>query len=244
MSVPSLQTNNSSFDYDGFGSELGRFDGRFGAVRFDDFDELRSLTTEAHAVQLDARAFAAAFVYPSSMFPALSPVDLRLAAGSAAVDVGIELANVNDGFVGRAPDLGAYEFGFAPPPYGPRAGVAAECGNGVVESGEACDDANTVSGDGCSDSCQIETGADAGRADAVAVDGGAIDGPALEDASATNDAGDRDGSGSQDASLGSSVSGVSDGDGNADCGCRTSDGTSFAWLSLALLALVWRRLRL
>jgi fibro-slime domain-containing protein len=32
------------------------------------------------------------------------------------------------------------------------------CGNGKVEAGETCDDGNTVSGDGCSSTCQIETG--------------------------------------------------------------------------------------
>jgi cysteine-rich repeat protein len=32
------------------------------------------------------------------------------------------------------------------------------CGNGVVETGETCDDGNTVSGDGCSATCQVETG--------------------------------------------------------------------------------------
>jgi len=33
----------------------------------------------------------------------------------------------------------------------------AVCGNGVVESGETCDDSNTVSGDGCSSTCQTES---------------------------------------------------------------------------------------
>jgi uncharacterized repeat protein (TIGR01451 family)/uncharacterized repeat protein (TIGR02543 family) len=32
------------------------------------------------------------------------------------------------------------------------------CGNGIVESGETCDDGNTTSGDGCSSACAIETG--------------------------------------------------------------------------------------
>lgn len=32
------------------------------------------------------------------------------------------------------------------------------CGNGVIELGETCDDGNNKSGDGCSSSCQIETG--------------------------------------------------------------------------------------
>lgn len=30
------------------------------------------------------------------------------------------------------------------------------CGNGIVQSGEQCDDGNTTNGDGCSSSCQIE----------------------------------------------------------------------------------------
>ena len=30
-----------------------------------------------------------------------------------------------------------------------------ECGNGVVEGGEACDDGNTADGDGCSSQCQV-----------------------------------------------------------------------------------------
>jgi cysteine-rich repeat protein len=30
------------------------------------------------------------------------------------------------------------------------------CGNGVVESGEECDDGNTANGDGCSSTCQTE----------------------------------------------------------------------------------------
>jgi len=46
--------------------------------------------------------------------------DFRLKAGSAAVDRGMKLPNVTDGFSGAAPDLGAIEFGQAPPHYGPR----------------------------------------------------------------------------------------------------------------------------
>jgi len=32
------------------------------------------------------------------------------------------------------------------------------CGNGVIDSGEACDDGDTSSGDGCSSSCSVESG--------------------------------------------------------------------------------------
>jgi hypothetical protein len=46
--------------------------------------------------------------------------DFRLKTGSAAVDRGVVLPNVTDGFSGRAPDLGALEVGAAAPHYGPR----------------------------------------------------------------------------------------------------------------------------
>jgi hypothetical protein len=47
-------------------------------------------------------------------------LDFRLRPGSAAVDRGVVIPNVTDGFSGRAPDLGALEAGTAPPVYGPR----------------------------------------------------------------------------------------------------------------------------
>jgi hypothetical protein len=47
-------------------------------------------------------------------------IDFRLKPGSPAEDAGVILPNVNDGFKGRAPDLGAYEIGVPPPHYGPR----------------------------------------------------------------------------------------------------------------------------
>jgi hypothetical protein len=46
--------------------------------------------------------------------------DFRLKPGSAAVDRGVVLPNITDGFTGRAPDLGALELGQSPPHYGPR----------------------------------------------------------------------------------------------------------------------------
>ena len=51
---------------------------------------------------------------------AVESVDLRLRKGAAAIDAGIELPNITDGFTGSAPDLGAYEFGVPIPHYGPR----------------------------------------------------------------------------------------------------------------------------
>ena len=42
------------------------------------------------------------------------------AATSAAVDAGVVIPNITDGFTGKAPDLGAYELGALLPQYGPR----------------------------------------------------------------------------------------------------------------------------
>jgi hypothetical protein len=46
--------------------------------------------------------------------------DFQLKPGSVAVDAGVRLPGVNDGFTGRAPDLGAYEVGQPVAHYGPR----------------------------------------------------------------------------------------------------------------------------
>jgi len=50
--------------------------------------------------------------------------DFSLRAGSAAVDRGVAIPNVTDGFRGAAPDLGALEVGEPRPVYGPRSGPA------------------------------------------------------------------------------------------------------------------------
>jgi len=47
-------------------------------------------------------------------------LDFSLQEGSAAVDVGVVLPNINDGFTGSAPDLGALELGEPIPHYGAR----------------------------------------------------------------------------------------------------------------------------
>jgi len=47
-------------------------------------------------------------------------LDFSLKAGSAAIDRGVNLPNVTEGFSGNAPDLGAFEYGVAPPHVGPR----------------------------------------------------------------------------------------------------------------------------
>jgi len=50
--------------------------------------------------------------------------DFTLTPGAAAIDGGMVLPGITDGFTGNAPDLGALEFGAASPVYGPRPIVA------------------------------------------------------------------------------------------------------------------------
>jgi hypothetical protein len=76
------------------------------AVDYDIFENVRRLdAADAATVQRIYRA---------------DELDFRLKAGSAAVDRGVALPTVTDGFTGRAPDLGALEVGRPMPHYGPR----------------------------------------------------------------------------------------------------------------------------
>jgi hypothetical protein len=47
-------------------------------------------------------------------------IDLRLRKGAVAIDAGVVIPNVTDGYLGKAPDLGAYEYGAPMTHYGPR----------------------------------------------------------------------------------------------------------------------------
>ena len=62
----------------------------------------------------------ASFNVPGPAPVPIPPQQMTLTAGCAAVDAGAILPNINDGFIGSAPDLGAFERGQPPPSYGPR----------------------------------------------------------------------------------------------------------------------------
>jgi MYXO-CTERM domain-containing protein len=125
-----------SFDYDGLGSiGTGKFEGRIGANRFTSLATMQANTSEVHGVMVDMGIFAGGVAFPSSPYPPAATVDLRLAAGSAAVDKGLAIPGVNDGFAGAAPDLGAYELGEVLPSYGPHPEQGAPGTGGVSGSG-------------------------------------------------------------------------------------------------------------
>src|SRR5258706_3901144 len=125
-------TNYSSSDYNGFRPNAGaaysfEWNSPLGARRFSTLADYSEGThQDIHSVAIDYDAFVnvqrldgkdlkkVQTVYKAEDF------DFGLTSGSAAIDRGVVLPNVTDGFAGQAPDLGALEVGQAPPHYGPR----------------------------------------------------------------------------------------------------------------------------
>ncbi len=94
------------------------------ARRFKTMKEFSEATgQEKHSVLVDYDIFANVrkpdMTDPQRVYKT-DDFDFRLKPGSAAVDAGVELPGITDGFTGRAPDLGAYEQGAPIPHYGPR----------------------------------------------------------------------------------------------------------------------------
>jgi len=120
----SAPMDECDFDYDGFGGGPWRMFLKWCGTRYSTIDETRAKApVYKHVVAVDpASAFASGLKPPEDEKSqcAISVNDLRLKDGSAALDAGILLPGVNAGFAGKAPDLGAYEFGVELPHYGPR----------------------------------------------------------------------------------------------------------------------------
>jgi len=91
-----------------------------GLVKYASFAAMQAGGLETHGVLLTGSPFASGLMPPATYAENLAAQDVALAAGSAAIDKGKVFANVNDGFQGAAPDLGALERGCASPIYGPR----------------------------------------------------------------------------------------------------------------------------
>jgi hypothetical protein len=115
---------NCDFDYDGFGGGPFKTFAKWNNVRYDTFqDFVAKSPIEHHAVLLDPLTLFASGVKAPSDVKVQQRVevnDLRLSPNSQAVDTGEVIPNINDGFGGKAPDLGAYEAGEELPHYGPR----------------------------------------------------------------------------------------------------------------------------
>jgi hypothetical protein len=136
-------TTYSTYDYDGFrpnkgvaqnftwvGARPPAFADYTPAQpqRFTSLAELAAATgQETHGIEIDYDIFED--LQPPDQPPAAgnygkpyeaADLNFTLKAGGRAVDAGMKIPNVNDGFAGRAPDLGAYEVGQSLPVSGPR----------------------------------------------------------------------------------------------------------------------------
>ena len=133
-------TSYSTADYDGFRPNEGQdmqfaWNSPAGGARTDYknprevhvFRTLKELCAamgqECHGILVDYDIFQnvkkADMANFSKIYDA-KDMDFRLKPDSAAVDAGCILPSINDGFTGKAPDLGALEVGQAVPIYGPR----------------------------------------------------------------------------------------------------------------------------
>jgi hypothetical protein len=97
----------------------------FGSLR----EYSKATGQDTHSILVDYQDFANA-VMPDFSDPTrvvdVATVDLRLRKGSRAIDAGVAIPNISDQFLGRAPDLGAYEYGTSLPHYGPRPSPSAD----------------------------------------------------------------------------------------------------------------------
>jgi hypothetical protein len=111
------------FDYDGyFPDGVYRFNvPPGGLVSYASFAAMQAGGLfESHGVFLTQPVFASSLSAPSSYTVTLPAQDVTLDGSSNAVDAGVVLPNVTDGYTGAAPDLGAFERGCPLPIYGPR----------------------------------------------------------------------------------------------------------------------------
>jgi hypothetical protein len=117
----SVKDWRADLNYDGFdwGSNTAPF--RYGGVVYADLASFATASgLETNARTIDHTTCFSSFNVPGPAPVSIPPQLMTLTAGCAAVDAGAILPNINDDFIGSAPDLGAYELGQAPPSYGPR----------------------------------------------------------------------------------------------------------------------------
>ena len=114
----------SDWDHDGFGGGPFKLFAKWNDKRYESLGAFTSQGgIEKHAVLVDAAsAFASGLLPPGDVKEQVDVRrnDLRLKAGTRAIDAGEQLPNVNLDFKGSGPDLGAYELGAQLPGYGPR----------------------------------------------------------------------------------------------------------------------------
>lgn len=118
----SNKTPGCDFDYDGFGGKSFKTFAKWNKQRYATIDALKAdAPIYQNAAWVNpATAFASGVTPPAEMDAYVQPADLRPGDNSDAIDKGVSIPGLNDGFKGSAPDLGAFEAGAELPHYGPR----------------------------------------------------------------------------------------------------------------------------
>jgi hypothetical protein len=111
----------TDFDHDGFDWGASTTPFRYGGVLYSSLAGFAAASgLDANGRRIDRAACFATLNVPGPAPVPVPPQHMTLTPGCNAVDAGAMLPNVNDGFAGSAPDLGAYELGQPLPAYGPR----------------------------------------------------------------------------------------------------------------------------
>jgi hypothetical protein len=110
--------NNNGFDW---GTSTAPF--RYGGVTYSSLTAFATASgLETVGRRIDRNTCFETFNVPGPPLTPVPPQHMTLKAGCTAIDAGAILPNINDGFAGAAPDLGAFEHGQGLPAYGPRTG--------------------------------------------------------------------------------------------------------------------------
>src|ERR1039457_2735774 len=113
--------DDGHFDYNGYWPDGGfsftlPVAGGYAFSNFPSFAAMQAGGLETHGTLLSSVIFTSGLIGPSSFATTFfAPQDVTLAPGSGAIDRGLVLPNINDGFTGAAPDLGALEVGCPEP---------------------------------------------------------------------------------------------------------------------------------
>src|SRR5262245_56565712 len=127
-----------------------------GYTKFANFAAAQAAGLEKNGLLVGKMNFASGLVPPPDYKTELPAADATLSPSSLAVDRGVVLSNVNDGYNGKAPDLGALEVGCPQPIYGPRPDGVDETnepscsGGGTGGSGAGGGSSSSASGSGMS----------------------------------------------------------------------------------------------
>lgn len=120
QNVPQAINWKTDFDYNGFDWGSYPYAFKWDNFRYDDIQHFTDSTgQEVHGIQIDRATCFDSLNYAGfvdSFFIEYNILD----PGCNAVDAGVPLSNINDDYIGSAPDLGAHEVGKQLAHYGPR----------------------------------------------------------------------------------------------------------------------------